>query len=86
MIQSAPRTTRKTKGERRVCEFISGEDLDRTFNHVAALVTWQKMPISPYQVSRTRRYRVATTRGFELPPRAMCNLRIRRTPSIACAF
>jgi hypothetical protein len=86
MVQSAPRSMRKIKGERRVCEFISGEDLDLTFNQLAALVVWQNMMPSPYQVSRTRRYRVATTRGFELPPRAMCNLRIRRTPSIACAF
>jgi hypothetical protein len=86
MVQSAPRTMRKIKGERRVCEFISGEDLDLTFNQVAALVVWQNMLPSLYQVSRTRRYQIAATRGFELPPRAMWDLRIRRTSSIACAF
>ena len=77
---------RKIKGERRVCEFISSEDLDLTFNQLAALVVWQNMMPTLYQVSRTHRYQIAATRGFELPPRAMWDLRIRRTSSIACAF
>ena len=37
-VQSAPRTMRRKKGERRVCEFISSEDLNLTFNQLAALV------------------------------------------------
>ena len=43
------------------------------------------MVFAEMRVMETR-YWVAATRGLELPPRAMCSLRMRRTSSMACGF